>query len=100
LARWLGAEIYATAGTEEESSFLAKELGIAKDHIFSSQDSGFVDGILAATHGAGIDLVLNSLSGDLQSASWKIVASDGAMVELGKRDGECLHILTYEPGLT
>ncbi|KAF2259662.1 putative polyketide synthase [Lojkania enalia] len=83
MARWLGAEVYATAGTEEESSFLVNELGIPKDRIFSSLDSGFVDGILAATRGAGVDLVLNSLTGDLQAASWKTVADDGAMVDFG-----------------
>lgn len=43
---------------------------------------------MEATSGMGVDLVLNTLSGDLIPASWKCVASDGAMVELGKRDGE------------
>lgn len=42
-----------------------------------------MDEILDATKGVGVDLVLNSLNGDLQAASWKTVAADGAMVELG-----------------
>jgi NADPH:quinone reductase-like Zn-dependent oxidoreductase len=41
-----------------------------------------------ATNGSGVDLVLNSLSGELLSISWKCVAPDGAMVEIGKRDSE------------
>ena len=75
--------MYTTAATEDETTFLINDLGIPKERVFSSLDSEFVDGILSATKGAGVDLVLNSLTGDLQAASWKTVASDGAMVELG-----------------
>jgi NADPH:quinone reductase-like Zn-dependent oxidoreductase len=38
------------------------------------------------TEGRGVDLVLNSLSGDLLHASWKCVAEFGRMLEIGKRD--------------
>ena len=38
------------------------------------------------TKGRGVDLVLNSLSGELLHESWKCVAAYGAMLELGKRD--------------
>ena len=38
------------------------------------------------TGGRGVDLVLNSLSGELLHASWKCVAGFGKLVELGKRD--------------
>jgi len=41
-----------------------------------------------ATNGSGVDLVLNSLSGELLSTSWKCVAPDGAMIEIGKPDSE------------
>lgn len=39
-----------------------------------------------ATRGRGVDVVLNSLSGELLHASWKCVAPYGCMVEIGKRD--------------
>ena len=39
-----------------------------------------------ATNGVGVDLVLNSLSGELLHASWECVAPHGAMIEIGKRD--------------
>jgi len=71
---------------------LVKEHGIPKDHIFGSYDNSFLDGILAATDGSGADLVLNTLSGDLLSASWKCVASDGALV-----DSKCFRFITMEP---
>ena len=41
---------------------------------------------MSATGGRGVDLVLNSLSGELLHMSWKCVAEFGRMVEIGKRD--------------
>lgn len=41
---------------------------------------------MRATKCRGVDVVLNSLSGDLLHASWKCVAEFGVMVEIGKRD--------------
>lgn len=38
------------------------------------------------TNDRGVDLVLNSLAGELLHASWKCVAEFGTMVEIGKRD--------------
>jgi NADPH:quinone reductase-like Zn-dependent oxidoreductase len=34
----------------------------------------------------GVDIVLNSLAGELLHASWKCVAEFGKMIEIGKRD--------------
>ncbi|KUL87848.1 hypothetical protein ZTR_03150 [Talaromyces verruculosus] len=86
VAKWTGAEIYATVGSEEKASFLMNEFGIPKNRIFNSRDSSFYEAIMEATNGVGVDLVLNSLSGELLSTSWKCVAPYGAMVEIGKRD--------------
>lgn len=41
---------------------------------------------MRATAGRGVDIVLNSLSGNLLHASWQCVAKFGRMIELGKRD--------------
>ena len=38
------------------------------------------------TNGKGVDIVLNSLSGELLHESWKCVAEFGKLIELGKRD--------------
>lgn len=78
--------IYATAGSDEKRAFLAEQHGLPPGNIFSSRDDSFVDGILAETRGRGVDVVLNSLSGDLLHASWGCVAAGGTFVELGKRD--------------
>ena len=41
---------------------------------------------MRATGGKGVDLVLNSLAGELLHLSWKCVAEYGTMLEIGKRD--------------
>ena len=78
-----GAEIFATAGTAEKRARL-KALGI--DHIFDSRTPEFADEIRARTDGRGVDVVLNSLTGDLRHRTLEIVAPGGRFVELGKRE--------------
>jgi hypothetical protein len=41
------------------------EYGIPDDHIFSSRDLTFVKGVMRMTNNKGVDLVLNSLSGEV-----------------------------------
>lgn len=86
LCRLTGATIYATVGTPEKVEYLQDKFGIPRDMIFSSRDVSFEAGVMRATNGRGVDLVLNSLSGELLHASWRCVAKFGRMVEIGKRD--------------
>lgn len=86
IARWIGAEIYVTVGSDEKAEYIMREFGIPRDRIFNSRSTEFLDGVLQATNGVGVDAVLNSVSGDLLHASWKCVAVNGCMLEIGKRD--------------
>lgn len=81
-------EVYATVGSEEKVEYLLSRYPglVSRERIFSSRDAGFRDGIMRLTGGRGVDLVLNSLSGELLHASWECVAKYGTMLELGKRD--------------
>jgi NADPH:quinone reductase-like Zn-dependent oxidoreductase len=79
-------QVYATTDSPEKAIFLIETFGIAQDRIFSSTDQSFLAGVMKATQGRGVDLVLNSLAGELLHASWQCVAENGIMVELGKRD--------------
>lgn len=49
------------------SQLLVQKCGIAEDHIFSSRDLSFAKGIRRITGGYGVDVVLNSLAGDVSS---------------------------------
>ncbi|OCK77276.1 putative polyketide synthase [Lepidopterella palustris CBS 459.81] len=86
ISQMIGAEIYCTVGNEAKVQHLVKNYGIDRSRIFHSRDASFVADIMNATDNRGVDLVLNSLSGDLLQASWKCVAEFGTMVEIGKRD--------------
>lgn len=73
-------------GNQAKIDFLVNHLGIPRQHIFNSRDSSFLPGIMEVTRGRGVDVVLNSLSGDLLHSSWKCVAEFGTFVEIGRRD--------------
>ncbi|KAI1421079.1 hypothetical protein F5Y12DRAFT_790457 [Xylaria sp. FL1777] len=88
LAKHLGAEVYATVGSQEKRELIMNRYGIPASRIFNSRDMSFAQGILAATGGRGVDVVLNSLAGPLLQASFDILARFGHFVEIGKRDLE------------
>ncbi|KAK5996166.1 Highly reducing polyketide synthase gloL [Cladobotryum mycophilum] len=86
IAQMVGAEIFATVGSETKIEYLVNEYGIQRDHIFSSRNTSFLDGVMQVTNGRGVDLVLNSVSGELLDASCKCVAKYGKLLEVGIRD--------------
>ncbi|KAM5467173.1 Type I Iterative PKS [Microsporum ferrugineum] len=86
LCRTIGAEIFVTVGNEQKRNYLIENHQIPEDHIFNSRSTSFLTDIMRQTGGRGVDIVLNSLSGELLHASWKCVAELGRMIELGKRD--------------
>jgi acyl transferase domain-containing protein/NADP-dependent 3-hydroxy acid dehydrogenase YdfG len=83
IARHLGAEIFATAGSPEKRAAL-KAAGVA--HVMDSRSLAFADEIKKITGGRGVDVVLNSLGGEFMSRSLELVAPHGRFLELGKRD--------------
>ncbi|KAI0505428.1 hypothetical protein F5B22DRAFT_524155 [Xylaria bambusicola] len=86
VARMLGVEIYATVGSDLKAQYLIDTFGIPRSHIFNSRNISFADDLLRETGGKGVDVALNSLSGEMLHATWKCVAKFGTLVEIGKRD--------------
>lgn len=86
VCRMLGARVFLTVGSRRKVSYLMDTLGFSRNQIFSSRDTSFVDGVMRETGGAGVDVVLNSLTGELLHESWKCVAEFGCFLELGSRD--------------
>ncbi|KAH0536610.1 putative secondary metabolism biosynthetic enzyme [Glutinoglossum americanum] len=86
IAQQIRATVYTTVSTEDKKDIIVSESGLPKEHIFQSRDTSFVEDILTATKGKGVDVVLNSLTGDLLHASWRCCANFGRFVEVGKRD--------------
>ncbi|KAI9832015.1 MAG: hypothetical protein M1819_004559 [Sarea resinae] len=86
LAKIIGAEIFTTVGTLEKKKFIMENYGIPEDHIFSSRDASFAQGVRRMTDNKGVDVILNSLAGDLLRETWNCIAPFGRFVEIGKRD--------------
>ncbi|KAI3342584.1 polyketide synthase-like protein [Ustulina deusta] len=74
IAQRAGAIVYSTS------------LNIPSSHIFNSRTEQFVAGVMTATGGRGVDVVINSLTGDLMHAGWRCMANFGRFVEVGKKE--------------
>lgn len=86
VAKMVGAEIFATVGFDDKKQLLVDRFGIPEDHIFYSRNTSFAEGVMRMTDGAGVDVVLNSLSGDGLKASWDCMAPYGRFIEIGRAD--------------
>lgn len=83
IAKLIGADIFATAGSPEKRDYL-RSLGISC--VMDSRSLAFVDEIRQDTGGEGVDVVLNSLSGEFIPAGLSVLRRYGRFLELGKRD--------------
>ena len=83
IALSLGARVIATASSPEKHAFL-HDWGV--EHVLPSRSLDFARGVLEITAGRGVDIVLNSLSGDYIAKSLDLLAPYGRFIELGKRD--------------
>lgn len=83
VARRVGATIHATARDASARAYL-RELGI--EHVYDARTLEFSDAIVADTHGAGIDVVLDSLGGEALVRSLECLAPCGRVVELARTD--------------
>ena len=81
-ARRLGARVLATAGSEAKRTML-REMGV--EGVFDSRSASFAEGVLEATGGRGVDVLLNSLAGDKVTAGLRVMAPGGRFIELGEQ---------------
>ncbi|MXZ57652.1 MAG: SDR family NAD(P)-dependent oxidoreductase [Rhodothermaceae bacterium] len=83
MAQAAGAEVFATASPPKQDYL--RSLGVK--HVFNSRETDFGEQILEATSGAGIHIVLNSLTSEgFIDASLSCLAEGGRFVELARRD--------------
>ena len=88
LAQAAGAEVFATASAPKQAYL--RSVGVK--NLFDSRQTTFGEEILEATGGAGVDVVLNSLTSEgFIEASLSCLAQGGRFVELARRD-----ILSHE----
>ena len=83
LAQAAGAEVFATASVSKQDYL--RSLGVK--HVFDSRQTDFGKEILQVTEGAGVTVVLNSLTSEgFIDASLSCLAKNGRFVEMARRD--------------
>jgi len=83
LAQHLGATVFATASTYKRATL--RRMGV--QYVYDSRSTDFADQILADTDGAGVDVVLNSLTNEgFIAATVRATARNGRFAEIAKRD--------------
>jgi acyl transferase domain-containing protein/NADPH:quinone reductase-like Zn-dependent oxidoreductase/NAD(P)-dependent dehydrogenase (short-subunit alcohol dehydrogenase family)/acyl carrier protein len=83
LAQQYGATVFATASTYKRATL--RKMGV--EHVYDSRSTDFADQILADTGGAGVDVVLNSLTNEgFIAATVRATAQGGRFAEIAKRD--------------
>ena len=83
IAHQAGLEVFATASSEHQRAYLHAR-GV--DHVFDSRTLEFAGQIQQLTRGEGVDVVLNSLEGELRSAGLALLRSGGRFLEVCKRN--------------
>ena len=85
MSQLLQADIYITVGCEERRSLLKSTHGILEEMILSSRNNSFAQDFERMTQGRGVDVILNSLSGEGFKSSWECISPFGRFVEVGKQ---------------
>lgn len=100
VARWLGAEIFVTAGTDEKRKYL-QSMGFAEP--MNSRTTLFADEILKRTNGEGVDVILNTLAGEAANKGIKILKNFGRFLQIDKKDiaqNKSMELADFNKGLT
>lgn len=74
-----GAEIYATAGSDAKLDYL-RRMGV--HHVINYREQDFAKRIQQLTDGKGVDVVINTLSGDAIQKGLKLLAPGGRYMEI------------------
>ena len=86
IAQHYEMNIIATVGSEPKRKLLRDTYGLSDDQILSSRDLSFVKGVKRLTGGRGVDVILNSLSGEFLRQTWHCIAPFGTFIEIGIKD--------------
>lgn len=83
MAQQCGATVFATASTFKRATL--RKMGV--EYVYDSRTTDFADQILTDTGGAGVDVVLNSLTNEgFLEATVRATAQNGRFAEIAKRD--------------
>lgn len=90
LAQHQGCEVFVTADLPGHRKFLTETYGIPQSHISSSRNLSFVKDIRRLTNQKGVDIVLNTLTGEGLRESCECLAPFGRLINVGHEDAPVL----------
>lgn len=82
------AKVFATAGSKDKCDFIEKELGA--ERAFNYREDDWSKGILEATDGQGVDLIVDFIAGDYVQKNLDCAAREAHIVQLGMMGGAVL----------
>jgi NADPH2:quinone reductase len=84
IADYIGAEVYATASTEEKLEY-ASDIGA--DHVINYDETNFADAIAEATDKRGVDVVVDHIGKATWQDSLSSLVKGGRIVTCGATTG-------------
>ena len=82
IGRAMGMTVIGTAGSDKGLELVKHE---GAHHAFNHRNAGYTDGILNATNGRGVDVVLEMLANVNLAADLKLLARFGRVIVIGSR---------------
>ena len=84
LAKYAGAQVFATTSTAQKVE-QARQLGAHE--VFNYREADWVEAVLAATGGRGVDLVQDNVGGATWADGLRTLARNGRLVSCGSHSG-------------
>lgn len=100
LCKWKNCQVYATAGNAIKRNLL-REMGIPL--VMNSRTTDFEKEIQSYTDGKGVDVILNTLSGEAVDAGLNILDFFGRFLQIDKKDIAANHAIrlgNFKKGLS
>ena len=93
MASALGSRVLTTAGDERKCGFCRS---IGADVAINHGKEDFVEAVLGATGGAGVDVVLDMVGGDYTERNLRVLAPEGRVVQISALKGSNVEISLSE----
>ncbi|KHK03107.1 NAD(P)H-quinone oxidoreductase [Desulfovibrio sp. TomC] len=84
IAHALGSRVFATASGSRRSDVGA----LGADQVFDYRSEDFKTGVLDATHGKGVDVVIDFVGGDYLARNLASLTPGGRLIQVGLMSGE------------
>ncbi|GFF75198.1 lovastatin nonaketide synthase [Aspergillus udagawae] len=90
-----GYDTFATVDNLEQRNFLAQELGLPEDHIFTSEPTAFPRALHDATKGHGLDVIISQpTNGNLDYENARLLAPGGRLIRITNGGADIGNVLS------